>query len=62
MEQWWHDTDRGKAKYWEKKPAAIPLYLPQMSAGPNPGLSGQRPVTILSHAWPLKTGVNANCI
>jgi hypothetical protein len=50
VEQWWHDTDRGKAKYWEKKPAAIPLYLPQMSAGPNPGLSGQRPVTILSHA------------
>ena len=26
-----------------------------VTAGPNPALSGQRPVTILSHAWPLKT-------
>jgi hypothetical protein len=33
-----------------------------VTAGPNPDLSGQRSVTILSHAWPLKTVVNANCI
>jgi hypothetical protein len=33
-----------------------------VTAGPNPGLSGQRPVTVLSHACSLKTEVNANCI
>jgi hypothetical protein len=23
MEQWWNDTDRGKLKYWEKKPVSV---------------------------------------
>jgi hypothetical protein len=37
----------GKAKYWEKKPMAIPLYLPQMSqrdqTGPKRSEAGDYP-------------------
>jgi hypothetical protein len=56
VEQWWHDTDKGEAKYREKKTSGnSALSTTNVSAVPNPGPSGQWPVTILSHAWPLKT-------
>ena len=38
------------------------LSTKNVTAGPKPVLSGQRPVAILSHAWPLKAEVNTNCI
>jgi hypothetical protein len=30
MQQWWNDADRGKPKFPEKKPVAIPLFPPQI--------------------------------
>jgi hypothetical protein len=63
VEQWWHDTDgRSKVLGEKKTSGSSTLSTTNVTAGPNPDLSGQWPETILSHAWPLKTEVNANCI
>ena len=30
MELWWNDTDRGRQKYWDRKPVPVLLYPTQI--------------------------------
>jgi hypothetical protein len=41
MEHWWNDADRGKERYWEKKPVTLPLCSPHKTA--LPGIEPGRP-------------------
>jgi len=37
VEQWWNDTDRGKAKYWEKNQWQLHFIYLKYHSGTKPG-------------------------
>ena len=60
--QRWSASDREEKSIGEEASGNSTSCTTNITAGKNPGLSGQSSVIVLSHACSLKTEVNANCI